>query len=144
MAASDETTPLIHDTPKQPAFSHAVVDEENNAVLPSPSKPPVEVSTSVGSIIAVLLLGTSRPKKTVESSMLSFGPSGEFISNADSTLIMTATARISSEFNRLQGAAWLSTGYMLGVCVAQPMVGYCLVICFQKSQDDADNHSTAN
>ncbi|OJJ54835.1 hypothetical protein ASPSYDRAFT_81724 [Aspergillus sydowii CBS 593.65] len=104
MAASDETTPLIHDTAKQPAFSHAVVDEENNAVLPSPSKPPVELSTSVGSIIAVLLLG-------------------EFISNADSTLIMTATARISSEFNRLQGAAWLSTGYTLGVCVAQPMYG---------------------
>ncbi|OJJ07326.1 hypothetical protein ASPVEDRAFT_364631 [Aspergillus versicolor CBS 583.65] len=99
MAAPDETTPLV-----QPALSHAVVDEENDVAPLSPSKPPVEVSTSVGSIIAVLLLG-------------------EFISNADSTLIMTATARISSEFNRLQGAAWLSTGYTLGVCVAQPMYG---------------------
>lgn len=71
MAAPDETTPLVRDTTKQPASSHAAVDEENNAVLPSPSKPPVEVSTSVGSIIAVLLLGTSRPEKRGESSMLS-------------------------------------------------------------------------
>jgi MFS family permease len=79
-------------------------DEESDAVPESPSQPPAEVLTSVWSIIAVLLLG-------------------EFISNADGTLVMAATARISSEFNRLQGAAWLSTGYTLGVCVAQPMYG---------------------
>ncbi|KAL4925256.1 major facilitator superfamily domain-containing protein [Aspergillus undulatus] len=113
-AQSDETTPLSPGDPKyqaieQPVSGDAVFqqsgrDEENVAVPESPSKPPVEVLTSVGSIIAVLLLG-------------------EFISNADSTLIMAATARISSEFNRLQGAAWLSTGYTLGVCVAQPMYG---------------------
>ncbi|KAL4922108.1 major facilitator superfamily domain-containing protein [Aspergillus aurantiobrunneus] len=107
MAAPDETTPLNSGNPtKLPDSDHVVADEESesDALPQSPSKPPIEVLTSVGSIIAVLLLG-------------------EFISNADSTLIMTATARISSEFNRLQGAAWLSTGYTLGVCVAQPMYG---------------------
>ncbi|KAL4901996.1 hypothetical protein BDW74DRAFT_187011 [Aspergillus multicolor] len=103
----DETTPLNPGDPKYQAIattSNAVSDEESDAVPESPSKPPVQVLTSVGSIIAVLLLG-------------------EFISNADGTLVMAATARISSEFNRLQGAAWLSTGYNLGVCVAQPMYG---------------------
>ncbi|KAL4804571.1 major facilitator superfamily domain-containing protein [Aspergillus unguis] len=103
---ADERTPLNagdanYQTITQPANS---VIADDNAVLESPSKPPVEVLTSVGSIIAVLLLG-------------------EFISNADATLILAATARISSEFNHLQGAAWLSTGYTLGVCVAQPMYG---------------------
>ncbi|KAL4863350.1 hypothetical protein BDV12DRAFT_202194 [Aspergillus spectabilis] len=116
-AQTDETTPLnpgqtyssysaITAAPaKQPhSSSHVLTDEESDAVPEDPVKPPVEVLTSVRSIIAILLLG-------------------EFISNADSTLIMTATARITSEFNQLQGAAWLSTGYTLGVCVAQPMYG---------------------
>ncbi|KAL4738344.1 major facilitator superfamily domain-containing protein [Aspergillus similis] len=106
-AQPDETTPLNPGDPKYQAVDTIgtnVTDEESDAVPESPSNPPVEVLTSVGSIIAVLLLG-------------------EFISNADGTLVMAATARISSEFNRLQGAAWLSTGYTLGVCVAQPMYG---------------------
>ncbi|KAL4759367.1 major facilitator superfamily domain-containing protein [Aspergillus foveolatus] len=106
-AQPDETTPLNPENPKYQAVDTIrtnVSDEESDAVPESPSKPPVEVLTSVGSIIAVLLLG-------------------ECISNADSTLVMAATARISSEFNRLQGAAWLSTGYTLGVCAAQPMYG---------------------
>ncbi|KAL4875116.1 major facilitator superfamily domain-containing protein [Aspergillus karnatakaensis] len=116
-AQADETTPLnpgqtdvsysaITALPaKHPSSSsHVLPDEESDAVPESPVEPPVKALTSVGSIIAVLLLG-------------------EFISNADSTLIMTATARITSEFNQLQGAAWLSTGYTLGVCVFQPMYG---------------------
>jgi hypothetical protein len=36
---------------------------------------------------------------------------------------MAAAGRISSEFNRLRDASWLSTGYTLGLCAAQPMVG---------------------
>lgn len=36
---------------------------------------------------------------------------------------MAATAKVSSEFNKLQDASWLSTGYTLGVCAAQPMYG---------------------
>ncbi|KAI9374313.1 major facilitator superfamily domain-containing protein [Aspergillus egyptiacus] len=106
-AQPDETTPLDPGDPKYQVIvtaSTKFTDEESDAVPESLSKPPVEVLTSVGSIIAVLLLG-------------------EFISNADGTLVMAATARISSEFNSLQGAAWLSTGYTLGVCVAQPMYG---------------------
>ncbi|KAL6230681.1 hypothetical protein BDW75DRAFT_248458 [Aspergillus navahoensis] len=106
-AQPNETSPLNPGDPKYQAVATTntnVADEESDAVPENPPKPPVKVLTSVGSIIAVLLLG-------------------EFISNADGTLVMAATARISSEFNRLQGAAWLSTGYTLGVCVAQPMYG---------------------
>ncbi|KAL2867831.1 major facilitator superfamily domain-containing protein [Aspergillus lucknowensis] len=115
---ADETTPLgrgraansprttyqsITKVPAKQAGSHVVADEENVPKL-SPAKPAVEVLTSVRSVITVLLLG-------------------EFISNADSTLVMTAIARITSEFNQLQGAAWLSVGYTLGLCAAQPMYG---------------------
>ncbi|GES65316.1 efflux pump antibiotic resistance protein [Aspergillus terreus] len=121
IAHTDETTPLGpgHNDPhrSQPSYqtihpdvtnqsnNHVITDEENDASteLP-PTKPSAEMLTSVGSIVAVLLLG-------------------EFISNADATLIMTATASITSEFNQLQGAAWLSTGYTLGLCAAQPMYG---------------------
>ncbi|KAL2807945.1 major facilitator superfamily domain-containing protein [Aspergillus granulosus] len=114
---TDETTPLNPgsvnpdtyqtigaDPPKQATSSSNVIADEENVVAESPAKPAVEVLTSVRSIITVLLLG-------------------EFISNADASLIMTATARITSEFNQLQGAAWLSTGYTIGVCAAQPLYG---------------------
>ncbi|KAF4513598.1 hypothetical protein G6O67_000848 [Ophiocordyceps sinensis] len=59
-------------------------------------------SPNVGGIVAVLLLG-------------------EFISNADATLVMASTGKISSEFNSLQAANWLSTAYTLGVCLTLPM-----------------------
>ncbi|CAG8885688.1 unnamed protein product [Penicillium egyptiacum] len=36
---------------------------------------------------------------------------------------MAAAGHISSEFNRLRDASWLSTGYTLGLCAAQPMYG---------------------
>lgn len=35
---------------------------------------------------------------------------------------MAAAGHISSQFNRLRDASWLSTGYTLGLCAAQPMV----------------------
>ncbi|KAE8395859.1 major facilitator superfamily domain-containing protein [Aspergillus alliaceus] len=82
-------------------------DDEESALLASPvanGERRIEVGSSVGTVVAVLILG-------------------EFISNADSTLVMAATARITSEFNRLQDASWLSTAYTLGVCAAQPMYG---------------------
>ncbi|KAJ5085953.1 hypothetical protein N7532_010724 [Penicillium argentinense] len=50
---------------------------------------------SVASIIVVLLLG-------------------EFISNADSTIVMAAAGPISSGFNKLQDASWLATAFALG------------------------------
>ncbi|KAJ5588006.1 uncharacterized protein N7459_003771 [Penicillium hispanicum] len=80
-------------------------DEESPLLPPSDTaEPKVKALTGVGTIIAVLLLG-------------------EFISNADATLVMAAAGRVSSEFNRLRDASWLSTGYTLGLCAAQPMYG---------------------
>ncbi|KAL3457151.1 major facilitator superfamily domain-containing protein [Aspergillus heterothallicus] len=114
---TDETTPLNPasveaaayqsinaDPAKQPTSTSNVIADEENVTPESPAKPAVEALTSIRSIITVLLLG-------------------EFISNADASLILTATARITSEFNQLQGAAWLSTGYTIGVCAAQPLYG---------------------
>ncbi|KAJ5827846.1 Major facilitator superfamily domain general substrate transporter [Penicillium robsamsonii] len=80
------------------------VDEESPLIPQSDTDTKLKALTGVGTIIAVLLLG-------------------EFISNADATLVMAAAGRISSEFNRLRDASWLSTGYTLGVCAAQPMYG---------------------
>ncbi|OGE49023.1 hypothetical protein PENARI_c024G02573 [Penicillium arizonense] len=83
-------------------------DEESPLLSQSPqsqiAEPSAKALAGVGTIIAVLLLG-------------------EFISNADATLVMAAAGRISSEFNRLRDASWLSTGYTLGLCAAQPMYG---------------------
>ncbi|KAJ5761771.1 uncharacterized protein N7511_005153 [Penicillium nucicola] len=82
-------------------------DEESPLLSPSQSEsaePKAKAIAGVATIIAVLLLG-------------------EFISNADATLVMAAAGRISSEFNRLRDASWLSTGYTLGLCAAQPMYG---------------------
>lgn len=80
--------------------------DEENALLPKPHSEEefAPLLTSVATVVSVLLLG-------------------EFISNADSTLVMAAAGKISSEFRRLQDANWLSTGYSLGVCAAQPMYG---------------------
>ncbi|KAJ5741169.1 Major facilitator superfamily domain general substrate transporter [Penicillium malachiteum] len=60
--------------------------------------------TGIGTIIAILLLG-------------------ELVSNADATLVLACEGLISSEFNRLRDASWLSTGYSLGLCAVQPMYG---------------------
>ncbi|GKZ69924.1 hypothetical protein AnigIFM50267_005159 [Aspergillus niger] len=80
-------------------------DEERPLISP-PESPgnDVKALTSISTVIGVLLLG-------------------EFISNADTTLVMAATGRISSEFNRLRDASWLATAYTLGLCAAQPMYG---------------------
>ncbi|KAJ9492399.1 hypothetical protein VN97_g827 [Penicillium thymicola] len=79
-------------------------DEESPLLQRPDTEPNLKPLTGVGTIIAVLLLG-------------------EFISNADATLVMAAAGRISSEFNSLRDASWLSTGYTLGLCAAQPMYG---------------------
>ncbi|KAJ5689841.1 hypothetical protein N7462_004233 [Penicillium macrosclerotiorum] len=82
------------------------VQDEESPLLPSLDSPETKIKalTGVGTIIAVLLLG-------------------EFISNADATLVMAAAGRVSSEFNKLRDASWLSTGYTLGLCAAQPLYG---------------------
>ncbi|KAK1142979.1 hypothetical protein N8T08_007220 [Aspergillus melleus] len=74
-----------------------VAGDEESATRPSSAadQGAVQTMTGVRAIVAVLLVG-------------------EFISNADSTLVMATTGKISSEFNRLQDASWLSTAYTLG------------------------------
>ncbi|KAJ5915323.1 hypothetical protein N7454_011077 [Penicillium verhagenii] len=83
------------------------IHDEETPLIPSPPATPdskVKPLVGVGTIIAVLLLG-------------------EFISNADATLVIAASGHISSEFDRLRDASWLSTAYTLGLCAAQPMYG---------------------
>ncbi|CAI7639569.1 unnamed protein product [Penicillium glandicola] len=98
-----ESVPAIIGAQDIDVNSHAQ-DEESPLLPRSDTEPKLKALTSVRTIIAVLLLG-------------------EFISNADATLVMVAAGRISSEFNRLRDASWLSTGYTLGLCAAQPMYG---------------------
>ncbi|CAI7588887.1 unnamed protein product [Penicillium pancosmium] len=85
--------------------AHTFGDEESPLLGESQNTAQtVKTAAGVGAIVTVLLLG-------------------EFISNADATLVMAAAGRISSDFNRLRDASWLSTGYTLGLCAAQPMYG---------------------
>ncbi|RAL16313.1 efflux pump antibiotic resistance protein [Aspergillus homomorphus CBS 101889] len=119
----DETTPLnpaaldtsvanasnyqsISKGPTSDARSSHDTDEERPLVSPAESHEnnKVQALASVKTIIAVLLLG-------------------EFISNADTTLVMATTGKISSEFDRLREASWLATAFTLGLCAAQPMYG---------------------
>ncbi|PYI11253.1 efflux pump antibiotic resistance protein [Aspergillus sclerotiicarbonarius CBS 121057] len=80
-------------------------DEERPLISPAESRDhDVKALTSISTVIGVLLLG-------------------EFISNADTTLVMAITGKISSEFDRLRDASWLATAYTLGLCAAQPMYG---------------------
>ncbi|PLB53344.1 efflux pump antibiotic resistance protein [Aspergillus steynii IBT 23096] len=90
----------IHGNKRAPPAVSRDLDEEGERF----TSPPKDQKThqDVGSIVAVLLLG-------------------EFISNADATLVMASTGQISSEFNSLQDANWLSTAYTLGVCSTLPM-----------------------
>ncbi|KAJ6117737.1 hypothetical protein N7512_007462 [Penicillium capsulatum] len=101
MGADRPPTVDGRDHPSRPA----IADEERPLLSDTDStNVQVQSETAVGTIVAVLLLG-------------------EFISNMDATLVMAAAAKVSSEFNQLQDASWLSTGYMLGLCAVQPMYG---------------------
>ncbi|RFU23935.1 hypothetical protein B7463_g12403, partial [Scytalidium lignicola] len=48
---------------------------------------------------------------------------GDFISNADGTLILTTYGTISSEFGAFNSASWLATSYSLAASALQPLVG---------------------
>ncbi|OKL61422.1 hypothetical protein UA08_03147 [Talaromyces atroroseus] len=84
--------------------AHTSSVDEESPLIGSTNDVPQRALTSIAGVITVLLLG-------------------EFISNADSTIIMAAAGSISSEFNRLHDANWLSTAYTLGLCASQPMYG---------------------
>ncbi|PWY69015.1 efflux pump antibiotic resistance protein [Aspergillus sclerotioniger CBS 115572] len=80
-------------------------DEERSLLSPAKTRAnDVKTLTSISTVVGVLLLG-------------------EFISNADMTLVMATTGKISSEFDRLRDASWLATAYTLGLCATQPMYG---------------------
>ncbi|OOQ87441.1 efflux pump antibiotic resistance protein [Penicillium brasilianum] len=103
--APDNTTTLPDGfTPV--ANGREITTDEESPLLSQPDSPDTKNNAlvGVGTVIAVLLLG-------------------EFVSNADATLVMAAAGHISSEFNRLRDASWLATGYMLGLCAVQPMYG---------------------
>lgn len=123
------------DTPDQPtpqpdgftpvANGRKNTNDEESPLLPQTDSPDSKKNTlvGVGTIIAVLLLGTS--KTLIYAYRYNTNlcvNTGEFVSNADATLVMAAAGHISSEFNRLRDASWLATGYMLGLCAVQPMV----------------------
>ncbi|RAO73378.1 uncharacterized protein BHQ10_009390 [Talaromyces amestolkiae] len=103
--ANEQSHDDIQTTPGDqtiPSDSHPASNDEENPLL-SPGDTGQKL-TNIGSIIAVLLLG-------------------EFISNADATIIMAAAAPIASQFGRLHDANWLSTAYTLGSCASQPVYG---------------------
>ncbi|KUL81822.1 hypothetical protein ZTR_09054 [Talaromyces verruculosus] len=103
--ADEQSQDSIQTTPEDqttPSDSHPTGNDEENPLL-GPDETGQKLN-NIASIIAVLLLG-------------------EFISNADSTIIMAAAGPIASQFDRLQDANWLSTAYTLGSCASQPMYG---------------------
>jgi hypothetical protein len=107
------------------ANGHNKTNDEESPLLPQSDSPRVKKSAlaGVGTIIAVLLLGLSNSVLFVCRYTTNFSENtGEFVSNADATLVMAAAGYISSEFDRLRDASWLATGYMLGLCAVQPMV----------------------
>ncbi|CAI7602844.1 unnamed protein product [Penicillium pancosmium] len=117
----DDTTPLISDRRgdediQQPYSTFLsktpLLSETEQGPLSSDESSVDDASTksagggcmgSVTSIIVILLLG-------------------EFISNADSTIVMATAGPISSEFNKLQDASWLATAFALGVGSVQLIV----------------------
>jgi MFS family permease len=49
---------------------------------------------------------------------------GAFAVNADASLVLVTSSRISSEFNALHQASWLFTAFVLGACATQALVGF--------------------
>jgi MFS family permease len=48
---------------------------------------------------------------------------GVFVANVDSSLVLATNTAIASSFSQLNSASWLTTSYVMGNCVAQPIVG---------------------
>lgn len=112
-------TPFLSET-EEPFTDH---DDESieNASTESSITGSKQFLGSPTSIIMVLLLGILlhvRPHLII--SPLTFP--GEFISNMDSTIVVANAGPISSEFNRLQDASWLSTAFSLGIGSVQLLV----------------------
>lgn len=79
-------------------------DVENLAAGPSPKQDDSKLSTSaVVRLLVVLVIGA-------------------FTVNADGSLVLATSSRISSEFNALHQASWLFTAFVLGGCATQALV----------------------
>ncbi|KAJ6030194.1 tetracycline-efflux transporter [Penicillium canescens] len=102
-------THLLSGTQRCPSVN----DEEESIDCTSTKYTSGKLLGSVGSIIVVLLFG-------------------EFVSNADSTIVMAAAGSISSGFNRLQDASWLATSFALGAGAVQLIYGKLSIIYGRK------------
>ncbi|KAM5341446.1 hypothetical protein ACJ41O_014477 [Fusarium nematophilum] len=71
-------------------------------------------------ILWLLFIGKSSRSDNILSTNR---PSGVFIANADTSLVLATYATISSEFSSLDNASWLLSAYMLSMCSAQPLYG---------------------
>ncbi|KAL2207710.1 major facilitator superfamily transporter [Sarocladium strictum] len=80
-------------------------DVENLAAGPSPKLDDSKLSTSVVIRLLVVLV------------------IGAFTVNADGSLVLVTSSRISSEFNALHQASWLFTAFVLGGCATQALYG---------------------
>lgn len=112
-------TPLLSNSQRCPPVN----DEEESIDCTSTKYTSGKLLGSVGSIIAVLLFGWE--KTNWDFAALTLTPVGEFVSNADSTIVMAAAGSISSGFNRLQDASWLATSFALGAGAVQ------LIVCLR-------------
>ncbi|KLJ11599.1 hypothetical protein EMPG_13222 [Blastomyces silverae] len=63
------------------------------------------------------------PKQQSIMGILSVLLIGVFVSQADTSLILTTNGEIASEFDSLDKASWLMTSFILAMCVCQPMYG---------------------
>lgn len=90
-----------------------LLDEEAR-VESKPEAPLATLSTSVGHIVSVLLIGT-------------------FISNADSSLLFATHTIIASEFNALHDSSWLLTSFALAQATTLPLYGKLSDIYGRKS-----------
>lgn len=112
LATSDASSANPHIRPSSPPDS-TQLDEEAR-VESKPDTSSAAISTSVGHIICVLLIGT-------------------FISNADSSLLFATHTVIASEFNALHDSSWLLTSFALAQAATLPLYGKLSDIYGRKS-----------
>lgn len=101
-----EASPLLSRVDSTDDYQGKSPSSVSNARTASrlPDEQDVKPAKGVVAIISLLLIGV-------------------FMSNADSTLVMTTYTTISSEFNAFNNAAWLTTSYTLAAAAFQPILG---------------------
>ncbi|KAH8660235.1 major facilitator superfamily domain-containing protein [Xylariales sp. PMI_506] len=104
-AQGDETSPLLGDHASSPSIisnnvSAPGTDSENGRVQ---SAEEFRAAGFIGVFVLLLI--------------------GIFIANADTSLVLATYGQITSEFDALESASWLLTGYMLAMCGAAPLYG---------------------